>query len=61
MAHARLSSPPDPRDRLVGAFPALQTVRTQIRHLIQFDAVGQASCPGRCPAPSETGYVPQRA
>src|SRR5262245_49540398 len=45
MAHARLSSPPDPLDRLVGASPALQTLRAQIRHLSPFDAVGQAAVP----------------
>src|SRR5215475_2156723 len=45
MAHARLSSPPDPLDRLVGESPALQTLRAQIRHLSQFDAVGQAAVP----------------
>jgi transcriptional regulator with PAS, ATPase and Fis domain len=45
MARARPSSPPDPLDRLVGASPALQTLRAQIRHLSQFDTVGQAAVP----------------
>ena len=43
MARARPSSPVDPLDRLVGAAPALQTLRAHIRHLIQFDAVRQAA------------------
>jgi DNA-binding NtrC family response regulator/class 3 adenylate cyclase len=45
MARARPSSPPDPLDRLVGVAPALRTLRTQIRHLARFDAVGQAAVP----------------
>ena len=45
MARARPSSPPDPLDRLVGAAPALQTLRAQIRHLARFDAVGHAAVP----------------
>src|SRR5919108_6673224 len=45
MARARPSSPADPLDRLVGAAPALQTLRTQIRHLARFDAIGQAAVP----------------
>jgi two-component system response regulator AtoC len=45
MARARPSSPPDPLDRLVGEAPALQTLRTQIRHLARFDAVGHAAVP----------------
>jgi DNA-binding NtrC family response regulator len=45
MARARPLSPPDPLDRLVGAAPALQTLRAQIRHLARFDAVGHAAVP----------------
>ena len=45
MARARPSSPPDPLDRLLGAAPALQTLRAQIRHLVRFDAVGHAAVP----------------
>jgi DNA-binding NtrC family response regulator len=45
MARARPSSPPDPLDRLMGAAPALQTLRTQIRHLARFDAVGSPAVP----------------
>src|SRR5882724_7302477 len=45
MARARPLSPPDPLDRLVGEAPALQTLRTQIRHLARFDAVGHAAVP----------------
>ena len=45
MARARPSFPPDFLDRLVGAAPALQTLRAQIRHLARFDAVGHATVP----------------
>jgi two-component system, NtrC family, response regulator AtoC len=45
MARARPLSPSDPLDRLVGATPALQTLRAQIRHLARFDAVGHAAVP----------------
>jgi two-component system, NtrC family, response regulator AtoC len=45
MACARPLSPLDPLDRLVGATPALQTLRAQIRHLARFGAVGHATVP----------------
>jgi DNA-binding NtrC family response regulator len=45
MARARPSSALDPLDRLVGAAPALQILRAQIRHLAHFDAVGHAAVP----------------
>jgi DNA-binding NtrC family response regulator len=45
MTDARPSSPLDPLDRLVGEAPALQTLRTQIRHLARSDTVGHAAVP----------------
>src|SRR5262245_13861799 len=40
MAHVRPGTPPDPLDRLVGQSPAIQALRTQIRHLAAFDTIG---------------------
>jgi two-component system response regulator AtoC len=45
MAHASLVSPVHRTDRLVGDAPALQALRSQIRHLATFDTVSSAFVP----------------
>jgi DNA-binding NtrC family response regulator len=45
MAHARPAVPPDPLNRLVGQSPAIEALRTQIRHLAPFDIIGHPAVP----------------
>src|SRR5215475_215826 len=45
MAQPRPASSADPTERLLGASPAMAALRTQIQHLVAFDALGSAAVP----------------